>query len=696
MKARVILIPIVVLVAAVAIYSIFSIKGSPVSDRLTMDSLAGLSESEQDEILEEAFSGGFLPNGEEVEILVWAFANRGEQAQAMLQKYSREFSNLPRHLSDAALQLFKEMNPDAGLAALSLARELYPNDPDVLGVTGVIAFLGGRELDARQFLEEAESWRQHRPLVDFYLGGILILSESTADRTRGKNLLMRVVNGDDPEFRELAGLSLLGNSGIPMIRQDVESVFGQLSEDSVFRAGNSNLSAEVIRILLNRIVPFLPTEALELADLLMEYPGRTAQDQLGIIQLAQSLGNTQKAEDYLLRLEKEDTFAEGSPEFLRLERVKAIQLIMEQQFEQALKAIQTIVKTQDDSPELQNMFKTAMAYEVPLEIERELLRTYLEIPVSNVRTSLNVTSRLMAIDPLGEDQWISYATKNLLHLDPIRVGQWLTSIGASEKIIDYLGSKEEKTSNEYLLLVNSYLEVENPDDAQAALALSENTIDPAIVAYFRARIYDQQDKKEEAFSYWKDAYQYAVRGNTFPLLKNLGILAGRLDQPVSALQALYTAFSSGVPFSSDEAAELLNLTLEYGNLSQSIEIASYLAEENPEENDYANNLAYFNFLAERNLEDSIEKMRVIVEDSPDVPEYRLTLALGLLKAGRINEADRLVQSTDVDWNKMGTRGKMVYAVVLTATDKRTLAEGLIQNMNLEDLIPEEKALLEAF
>jgi hypothetical protein len=696
MKARVILLPLAVVIAALVIYFAFARNTGPSAERIEISNLEDLSETEQDKKLEAAFSRGQLPSGSEKELLAWAFQHRVETASSLLRAHSREFSNLPRHLSDAALELFKKKQTEAGLAAISLARELYPNDPDVLGVTGIIAYLGGRTLDARQFLEEAETWRQHRPLIDFYLGGILILSDSAADRTRGKNLLMRVVNGADPEHRELAGLTLLGNRNIPLIREDIETVYATLSADSVFRAGNSNLSAEVLRILLNRIVPFLPGEALSLASLLLEYPGSTDQDRLGIVQLAQTLGDQNKAAQYLAGIDEKTAFPEGSEPALRLERIKAIQLIMEQQFEQGLNAIESIAKTQPNSPELQNLFKSAFAFELPLEIERPLLRDYLDLPVTNVMTSLSVIARLMEIDPLGEGLWLDYATNNLLHLDPIRVGQWLTSIGASKKIIGSLGDKPDKTSNEYLLLVNSYLEEEDPEKAQAALDASKDQIDPTIVAYLEARILTQLGKSAEAFDFWKDAYQGALTSRTFPLLKNLGILAIDLDQNVSALQALYTAFSSGVPFTAREAGELLDLTLKYGNLQQSIEVAAYLVKQNPEEKGYQNNLAYFRFLAEEKIEDSIEAMRLIVEDNPDVPQYRLTLALGLLKSGRVNEADRLVQSTNVDWNKTDTRGKMIYAVVLAATDKRVLAEGLIQNLNLDDLIPEEKALLEAF
>lgn len=696
MKVRVIIIPLAVILAAIVVYFVYATRTDPGTQGLTVADIEGLSEKEQDNKLESAFSRGVLPSGAEKELLAWAIQNRPDTTASLLRTHSREFSSLPRHLSDAALELFKRQQRDAGMAAISLARELFPNDPDVLGVTGIIAYLGGRTLDARQFLEEAEAWRHHRPLIDFYLGGILILSESTADRSRGKNLLMRVIKGDDAEYRELAGLTLLGNRNIPMIREDIETVFKTLSDDSVFRVDNSNLSAEVIRILLNRIVPFLPNEALSLADLLIQYPGSTDQDRLGVVQLAQTLGDQKKAAAFLATIDEEAAFPPGSEAALRLERIKAIQLIMEQQFEQGFNLIEKIAKSQPDSPELQNLFKSAFAFEIPMDIERPLLRTYLDLPVNNIMTSLSVIARLMEIDPLGEDQWIDYATRNLLHRDPLGVGQWLTSIGASSKIISSLGDKPDKSSNEHLLLANSYLEVKDPENAQAALRELKNQIDPTIVAYLEARIQAQLGQPNEAFDYWKEAYQGARTGNTFPLLKNLGILAIDLDQNVSALQALYTAFSSGVAFTSAEAGKLLELTLRYGNLQQSIQVAEYLVEMNPDEKGYANNLAYFRFLAEEKVDASIEAMRVIVEANPDVPQYRLTLALGLLKAGRTNEADRLVQSTNVDWNRTDTRGKMIYAVVLAATDKRVLAEGLIQNMNLDELIPEEKALLEAF
>jgi hypothetical protein len=87
-------------------------------------------------------------------------------------------------------------------------------------------------------------------------------------------------------------------------------------------------------------------------------------------------------------------------------------------------------------------------------------------------------------------------------------------------------------------------------------------------------------------------------------------------------------------------------------------------------------------------------MRTLVEDYPDVTQYRLTLALGLLRIGRTNEAKRLLDSTAIDWASAGTRGKMIYAAVLAASNQRVVADGLIQNIDFSELIPEERALLD--
>jgi hypothetical protein len=123
-------------------------------------------------------------------------------------------------------------------------------------------------------------------------------------------------------------------------------------------------------------------------------------------------------------------------------------------------------------------------------------------------------------------------------------------------------------------------------------------------------------------------------------------------------------------------------------------VASFLSETFPDNEIHKNNLSYFKFLAEEDIEKHVEIMRNLTERNPDITHYQLTLALGLLKSGRQNEAARLIRNTAINWAEADNRAQLIYAIILSANDQRIVAEGLIQNIDMEGLILEEKALLE--
>jgi tetratricopeptide (TPR) repeat protein len=343
------------------------------------------------------------------------------------------------------------------------------------------------------------------------------------------------------------------------------------------------------------------------------------------------------------------------------------------------------------------VFKSILASELPLSVEGPFLKLYLKLPVDNVPTSISVLSRLVKIEPLETADWIDYAIRNLLEKDPVLVGSWLTDVDASEAVIGTLSAKLPAISpDECLILVNAYLSEEDAAQAQATLDATKGLLDPVVEAYLLSQILLLNGDREGAIVYWDEAHQGLLGSNRFPMMKNLGILALKLDQPVNGMQSLYTALTAGIPFSQQLAGQLIELTLKYGSLRQSTQVAEYLANTYSDSVIHKNNLAYFKFLAEEQVEENVEVMRELVDGYPDVPQFRLTLALGLVKAGRTNEANRLLKSTDINWDTTSTRGLLIYAVVLAASDQRTLSEGLVQNIDMDELIPEEKALLEAF
>lgn len=636
-----------------------------------------------------------VPEEDRIRIVKWAFLNRPAFIESFIRDNAIQLVDMPGCLSEVALELLREGDRETAVACLLLARDLYPNDPEVLGALGISSFLAGRMEDARQYLEQAESWRHETPWVDFYLGALLVRSEASADRARGKTLLMRAVERRDRDLSELAGLTLLADETIPLLESDYRKIFAILKELGSFHSDNPNLTADVMRILTNRSLRYAPELALEMATLLFEFPEVTDADRLVMAGMAQSLGETETAGRILNEL-GEKAFPEGSPGAADFKRLKAVQDLVEGRFDEGMEAFRSLVESASGNPQMHEAFHIVLKdADLPLDTEREFLKLYLELDVERIQLSLAVLSKLVEVTPLKQDQWADYAVRVLLPDYPSMTANWLARNGQSKRIIAALeGKKPDLSEEERIALAEAHIAEDQPAEARSVLEERKEHISAGAREFLLARVCLMEGDREAAMERWKAATNAALSSSAFPLMKNLGFLALELDQPVNALQSLYTAFNAGISFSQAQLGRLLNLTLTQGTLTQTIRVAEALRAAFPEEPVYINNLAYFKFLAKEDLESHVETMRGLAEDYPDITQYRLTLALGLLRIGRTNEAQRLLDSTAIDWEKAGTRGQMIYAAVLAAGNQRVLAEGLIQNIELDDLIPEEQALLE--
>ena len=110
---------------------------------------------------------------------------------------------------------------------------------------------------------------------------------------------------------------------------------------------------------------------------------------------------------------------------------------------------------------------------------------------------------------------------------------------------------------------------------------------------------------------------------------------------------------------------------------------------------HTNNAAYLNFLRGRNIEKYIDRMEQVVEANPDRGTFRMTLALGNLRAGRPREALRLAEETPLDWSEAGASSQAIYAAVLAANDREAFASSLISRIDRSRLLAEEWELVSA-
>ncbi|NBD38140.1 MAG: hypothetical protein GVY10_06190 [Verrucomicrobia bacterium] len=656
---------------------------------------AELPAGEQNRLIDEILARPALPPGQEDAVLKWIFRNDHRRGKILLQDNAFAIRMLPEHLASSAMELVESGDLAEGIEALALARQSFPNDPNVLSAAGAVAFLGGRRDDARRLLEEAENWRINNPRTDFYLGGLLITAESSAEKARGKSLLLRVVESGTGDLAERSALALLTNRTLPMTDDEKAALLGMLKREGTFRTENPYLNAEVLRILANIASRVRHELALPLADLLLDYPGSTKEDQLGYVELAQELDEYEEAGERLDALRKLKGFSEASQ--VRLRRLILFQHIAAGRYMEAERLWDRMAKLPEAEESLAPVVLNILEKEdLSNEAERLFLEKFLDLPVLNVALSLRVLDRLVEIRPVQEDQWIKHATEKLLAREPIRVGGWLTSLNAQKAIIPVLEERMEALeTEEKRALVEAYLAEEEAEKAIRLLPDLKSGIHPALYAFYETRCRLQQSDREAAFEAWNAAHNAALGSNAFALLKNIGFLALRMDQPVNALQSLYTAFTAGVPFTRRQSTRLQELTLAHGTLRQTLKVAGNLAEKYPEDPDFTNNLAYFKFIANEEVDRHLAIMRKLVEEYPNNLPYNLTLALGLLQSGREREANQTLQQTTVDWSEADPRQKMIYAAVLTANGQRVVAQGLTQNLDREALIPEEQALLDS-
>lgn len=106
-----------------------------------------------------------------------------------------------------------------------------------------------------------------------------------------------------------------------------------------------------------------------------------------------------------------------------------------------------------------------------------------------------------------------------------------------------------------------------------------------------------------------------------------------------------------------------------------------------------NDTAYLQGLLNTNLPEARRSAEELVNSRPEVPAHHVTLALCLIRAGQINEAERVLDDLELQWDQALPGWKSVRIHALKHSGRGQEADALKQNLNQEALKPEEIELL---
>ena len=652
--------------------------------------------AEKGDLFTEILETGILPPGHEIPLLKWYFiegfsgAGAGEEALEKIKDTPR----LPRHLKRTALELVEKGETAAAQRSMEFALGTFPHHSAVLEAHGILLARAGRTDQARDFLERASYLGQTGYLANFHLGGILLQSSRAVDRTRGKILLLGALEGDDPGMDLEIAISLFTNPRIHLTEDEIQQLYQILSENPFFNL--NRLTPEMMRIVIRRLQRAMPGKAYEFSKWLVESPRSTVEDRILHIRLARKSGNTRAIAELLHAVSNEQDASLSSHDLQLVQIEKAISAAEDGRYAEAHKILHAMTDSADENRSLPDALKAILSTALPPSEEEKFLKLYLELPVRNLPLRLHVLDRLLEIAPAEQEHWFQYAVDHLLDMDPVLVGAWLQRSGAGGVVLTRFQSvpAQQLTTGQLMALFNVLLEKGEAGKAKEILKDQRNDLQKGLLHLLQIHLLLVENRTGEAQKLWDKARDSILAEGEYHALKPLGALAFELNRPRDGFLVMMNALLAGVSFSEDQLRRINELALQHGTLKQAIYIANELLQLAPDDPLYKNNLAYFLYLEGNVTESSLNSMRALVEEHPEIIQYRLTLALGLLRSGQPLKAQKLLESNSFEWGNLSPQGQMIYAVVLAENGEQSVAKGLVSQLDAEEFLAEEKALLE--
>lgn len=600
----------------------------------------------------------------------------------LLTNQGKDWMELPDLLASLALERLQESHIEEANRLLEASLELHPTNALSKGILGISKAMQRDYQHARDLLEEAESWQFQNPWIDHALGSILLQSQTTADRARAKVLLLRAVEENHDKLSLPAALLLLTSDRVPIYFSDIERCMPILNTNKSAVLAPDFLSPPHLAILTQSILTVSDEYATELAHTLLsnkETP-RPIQRKIALQMLAAGINSPIK--DWL----------DLSPQALdrELNPLRVILAVSEGRFPEALEHLQDHhgMFHQDEL----EIFFTQIIPKAGLTLSEEatLIEHCLLHESMPAFFTLQLISRITSITPLHTQKWIHFAIDRTLNDLPVETALWIAS---TNEFATATGALRNDWDGEKATLATAEVYIMQGSPQKAEEILQQATASNPAKAYLLTRCAHARGDLTEAQQLWNTAYENAFQRGDYTVLKNLGILASQCGWSALAHATLNEVYNAGTPMSLPQLMLLQELSLAHDGAQSAFRIAKMLHEQIPADPTLFNNFAYYNFISGTQDDADLAEMEKLVQEYPDVTEYRLTLALGKLQAGYPKEAMQLLVNVSLDWEKISNRSRLVYTAVLNGNGQNALATGLAGSVRTEHLAPEEIELL---
>lgn len=276
--------------------------------------------------------------------------------------------------------------------------------------------------------------------------------------------------------------------------------------------------------------------------------------------------------------------------------------------------------------------------------------------------------------------------------EKIAAGRWLNRNGAYQDVLTLIDKDIMLEHTDlFLIRMDALALLKRWDEIEDTLIRYPDTpIEPFVKELFMARVKFEQGNQSQAIRRWEKALETGA--NLDHRLAYAGKYAEKLGYHELA-ERTYKRMTQNPKTARQGYIGLINTYRQTKSSEQILLLLKEMQEMFPQEQDIRNDVNYYRLLLELNSQQAYDSALELYQNNPKVMAYRITLALGLLKASQPETAEELLDVPGIDWKPLSDPWKAIRAITLIATGNYEKARELLETIDFEKLSEEENELI---
>ena len=321
------------------------------------------------------------------------------------------------------------------------------------------------------------------------------------------------------------------------------------------------------------------------------------------------------------------------------------------------------------------------------------LNSHPEAIVDDKLMALDVAIRYDKIDLNVFRSGLSNLIEGTPEAMKVSVFRWMHSHGYFEEVIQLMPLSEAMERQDLLLIrLDCMRQMNQWDMLEIVLDRRDIALQEYLLHIFKMRVFDAKNNKRLADIEWDKAV-IAASENPAQLWQ-IAAYANEFRYYERAIKALTRCaeHQAYLRVSLESLVRIYRILRDTKGLYKSLHD---LGKEYPNDPVVINDLIYIQLLMNEEVT-NIPFIERILEKSPLILSYRITLALGYLKTNQNQAAMDLFSQwdRDFDWNRVKDNWRLVYALVNYKNNRMDRCASIIRTIKPEELLPEELVILQ--